>query len=194
MKDRIMNTLMLLTVAVALVLTLLRGAPEQMDAAFDAPIVAGNPAAFPTNTPHPADAYRLERAETRRQEQIMLQALIDSAFTAPETRALAETQILQAASQMETELAVEAALAGKGYAHALCVARENTVTVMTGTELSARDAALLMTVITEASGVSPENPNTKGDQCRPYHSMSRRVRRSARSGTTPTRRTRTPPC
>ena len=109
MKDRIMNTLMLLTVAAALILTLIRGTPEP-EAAFDAPIVAGYPTALPTNTPHPTDAYRRERAETRKTEQIMLQALIDSAFTAPETRTLAETQLLQAASQMETELAVEAAV------------------------------------------------------------------------------------
>ena len=92
----------------------------------------------------------------------MLEALIGSAFTAPETRELAEQQLMETAARMETELAVEAALAGKGYAKALCVARENTVTVMTGTALSAPDAALLLTVIQEASGVSPENIRMTG--------------------------------
>ena len=161
MKDRIMNALMLLTVAAALILTLVRGAPEP-ETAFDAPIVSSFATAAPTNTPHPADVYRQQRAESRQMEQAMLQALIGSAFTAPETRALAEKQLLETAEQMETELAVEAALAGKGYTKALCVARENTVTVMTGTALSAPDAALLLTVITEASGVSPENIRMTG--------------------------------
>ena len=160
MKDRIMNALMLLTVAAALILTLVRGVPEP-EGAFDAPIVAYSTAA-PTSTPHPADVYRRQRTESRQMEQAMLEALIDSAFIAPETRELAEKQLLETAAQMETELAVEAALAGKGYAKALCVARENTVTVMTGTALSAPDAALLLTVITEASGVSPENIRMTG--------------------------------
>ena len=52
--------------------------------------------------------------------------------------------------------------AGKGYEKALCVARENTVTVLTGTALTAPDAALLLTVITEASGVSPANIRMTG--------------------------------
>ncbi len=161
MKDRIMNALMLLTVAAALILTLVRGAPEP-EAAFEAPIVSSYATAAPANTLHPADVYRQQRAESRQMEQAMLQALIGSTFTAQETRELAEKQLLETAEQMETELAVEAALAGKGYAKALCVARENTVTVMTGTALSAPDAALLLTVITEASGVSPENIRMTG--------------------------------
>ena len=161
MKDRIMNALMLLTVAAALILTLLRGAPEP-EAAFDAPVVSSFVTAAPANTPHPADVYRQRRAESRQMEQAMLQALIGSEFTAPEMRALAEKQLLEAAEQMETELAVEAALAGKGYANALCVAREKTVTVMTGTALSAQDAALLLSLITEASGISRENIRMTG--------------------------------
>ena len=161
MKDRIMNALMLLTVAAALILTLIRGAPEP-ERAFDAPIVSSFATAAPTGTPHPADVYRQQRAESRQMEQAMLEALIGSAFTAPETRELAEQQLMETAARMETELAVEAALAGKGYAKALCVARENTVTVMTGTALSAPDAALLLTVIQEASGVSPENIRMTG--------------------------------
>ena len=161
MKDRIMNALMLLTVAAALILTLIRGTPEP-EAAFDRPIVSGFPTAAPTNTPHPADAYRRERSETRRQEQAVLQALIDGEYTAPETRAMAQEQLLKAAAEMETELAVEAALAGKGYGHALCVARGNTVTVMTGTEITARDAALLLDIIREASGIEAENIRMTG--------------------------------
>ena len=161
MKDRILNALMLFTVAAALILTLIRGAPET-ESAFDAPMVSSFATAAPTATPHPADAYRSQRAESRQMEQALLQALVDSPFTAPETRALAEEQLLETAAQMETELAVEAALAGKGYDRALCVARENTVTVMTGTALSAPDAALLLDIIREASGIDAENIRMTG--------------------------------
>ena len=53
MKDRIMNALMLFTVAAALILTLLRGAPET-ESAFDAPMISGIVTALPTEAPHPA--------------------------------------------------------------------------------------------------------------------------------------------
>ena len=161
MKDRILNALMLLTVAAALILTLIRGAPEP-EGAFEAPIVSSYPAAMPTATPHPADVYRKERAETRKWEQTMLLSLIDSEHSAPETRALAQEQLLQAARRMETELAVEAALAGKGYDHALCVAQGEEVTVMTGTALTGQDAALLLEIIQQSSGLTAENIRMTG--------------------------------
>ena len=160
MKDRILNGLMLVTVAAALFLTLIRGAPD-VETAFDAPVVS-YPTAAPTVTPHPADLYRQRRVESRQLERSMLQTLIDSEYTAPETRLLAQEQMMETARQMETELAVEAALAGKGYGEALCVVRENTVTVMTGTELTAADAALLLDIIREASGAAPENIRMTG--------------------------------
>ncbi len=156
-----MNALMLLTVAAALILTLTRGA-QDAEAAFDAPAVVSYPTAAPTATPHPADAYRQERWEERQVEQRMLQALADSEYATAETRALAAEQLMETAGQMETELAVEAALAGKGYEHALCVVRGGNATVMTGTELSARDAALLLDIIMEASGIAAENIRMTG--------------------------------
>ena len=105
------------------------------------------------------------QSKTYTDEPIIKRASAMKNYTPPkiaEMRALAEKQLLEAAEQMETELAVEAALAGKGYANALCVAREKTVTVMTGTALSAQDAALLLSLITEASGISRENIRMTG--------------------------------
>ena len=67
MKDRILNVLMLLTVAVALGITLLRGGAGE-ETLSPAPFLSALPAAAPTATPHPADAYRQRRAESRRQE------------------------------------------------------------------------------------------------------------------------------
>ena len=67
MKDKVLNALTLLTVAAALVLTLLRGAPEP-DAPSRAPAVIAVPTAAPTAAPHPAQAYRARRAEVRQQD------------------------------------------------------------------------------------------------------------------------------
>ena len=161
MKDKVLNALTLLTVAAALVLTLLRGAPEP-DAPSRAPAVIAMPTAAPTAAPHPAQAYRARRAEVRQQEQAMLQLLLDSEGTTPEIRALAGEQALATAAQEETELAVEAALAGKGYENALCVVRSGSATVFTGTALTAPDAALIRQLVQEAADIPPENIRLTG--------------------------------
>ena len=59
-------------------------------------------------------------------------------------------------------LAVEAALAGRGYENALCVVRQGEATVFTGAPLTAQDAALVQQLILEASGIAPENIRLSG--------------------------------
>lgn len=154
MKDRILNGLLLLTVAAALGLTLLRGAPEE----------AGAPLPLPTSllpgataTPHPIDAYRSQRRENRQETEALLALLKDSPDLSPEARAQAEQQLGQIAARRETELAVEAALAAKGMGRGLCVCRDGAVTVFVPQPLSAQDAALLLDWVMEISGVSKEN-------------------------------------
>lgn len=161
MKDRILNILMLLAVAAALVLTLMRGAPDSSGGALPLPVAAAV-TPVPAASPHPAETYRTERASTRAREEALLLALIESAQTAPETRALAEEQLLALTENGETELAVEAALAARGYENALCAARRGSLTVFFPREISAREAALFLEIAREASGLPAENIRLTG--------------------------------
>ena len=161
MKDRIWNALMLATVAAALAFTLTKGTPEQESAALPL-TVASLPTPMPTATPTPVEAYRQERAQTRQRDRDALLVLAESGTVTSETRALAESQLLETAKNDEIELAAEAALIARGYLNSLCAARQGAVTVFLDKEISAGDAALLLEVVREASGLSPENIRLSG--------------------------------
>ena len=158
MKDRILNILMLAAVAAALILTFLKGAPVT---AVGLPMAS---VAQPTATisPHPAEIYRARRKETRAMEQSLLTTLIDSEQTAPETKAMAEQQLIEITSNDEIELAVEGALAANGYTDALCVSRDGSMTVFLPTEITAEEAAYFLEMAQDASGLPPENIRLTG--------------------------------
>ena len=158
MKDRILNVLMLAAVAAALILTFLKGAP---DTAVGLPMASvAQPAA--TISPHPAEIYRARRKETRAMEQSLLTTLIDSEQTAPETKTMAEQQLITITSNDEIELAVEGALAANGYTDALCVSRDGSMTVFLPAEITADDAAYFLEMAQDASGLPPENIRLTG--------------------------------
>ena len=158
MKDRILNVLMLAAVAAALILTFLKGAP---DTAVGLPMASvAQPAA--TISPHPAEIYRARRKETRAMEQSLLTTLIDSEQTAPETKTMAEQQLITITSNDEIELAVEGALAANGYTDALCVSRDGSRTVFLPTEITAEEAAYFLEMAQDASGLPPENIRLTG--------------------------------
>ncbi|MBQ9263885.1 MAG: SpoIIIAH-like family protein [Clostridia bacterium] len=154
MKDRILNALMLLTVAAALTLTLFRadGAREETASALP-PITAVT--ALPTA--RPIDAYRQHRETERQQEQAALLALAASEQTTPELRALSEEQLRQMTADSETELALEAVLIARGYEDALCVCRGSSVTVLSGRSLQEADAALIVALAQEIAAIPAEN-------------------------------------
>ena len=157
MKDRILNVLMLAAVAAALILTFLKGPP---DTEAGLPMAsAAQPAAA---APHPAEVYRARRKETRAMEQSLLTTLIDSEHTAPETKTMAEQQLIEITSNDEIELAVEGALAANGYTDALCVSRDGSMTVFLPTEITADDAAYFLEMAQDASGLTPENIRLTG--------------------------------
>ena len=161
MKDRILNLFMLLTVAAALIFTLVKAPPEGA-AGGTAPFRTALPAPSPSPTPEPLDAYRSRRAESRCQEQAALAVLIENENTAGEIRRLAEAQLLEMTAHSEAELAVEAALTARGYEKALCVVRADAVNVFLSQEISAQDAALILALAREASGAAPENIRIAG--------------------------------
>ena len=174
MKDRVLNLLMLLAVAAALFLTLVRGDKpnERANQGERIPLpVVSIPTPSPTASPHPADAYRAERAQTRAQEEALLLSLINSAQTASEIRALAEAQLLDMTKNDETELAVEAALAAGGYEKSLCVARAGEVTVFFPREITQQEAALFLDIAQDASGLSAENIRLTGFSFAPEYDI-----------------------
>ena len=161
LTDRIWNGLLLAVVAAALFFTLTRDQPTQESAALPLTAVPLS-TPLPTASPTPAEAYRQERASTRQRDRDALLALTMSQNVSPETRALAESQLLETAKNDEIELAAEAALIVRGYPNCLCAARQGAVTVFLDKEISAGDAALLLDVIREASGLSAENIRLTG--------------------------------
>ena len=157
MKDRILNVLMLAAVAAALILTFLKGPPDT-EAGLPMASVA-QPAAI---APHPAEVYRARRKETRAMEQSLLTTLIDSEQTVPETKAMAEQQLIAITTNEEIELAVAGALAANGYTDALCVSRDGSMTVFLPAEITADDAAYFLEMAQDASGLPPENIRLTG--------------------------------
>ena len=157
MKDRILNVLMLAAVAAALILTFLKGPPDT-EAGLPMASVA-QPAAI---APHPAEVYRARRKETRAMEQSLLTTLIDSEQTVPETKAMAEQQLIAITTNEEIELAVEGALAANGYTDALCVSRDGSMTVFLPAEITADEAAYFLEMAQDASGLPPENIRLTG--------------------------------
>ena len=157
MKDRILNVLMLAAVAAALILTFLKGPPDT-EAGLPMASVA-QPVAI---APHPAEVYRARRKETRAMEQSLLTTLIDSEQTVPETKAMAEQQLIAITTNEEIELAVEGALAANGYTDALCVSRDGSMTVFLPAEITADDAAYFLEMAQDASGLTPENIRLTG--------------------------------
>ena len=95
-------------------------------------------------------------------EQSLLTTLIESENTAPETKAMAEQQLIEITANDETELAVEGALAAQGYADALCVSRDGSMTVFLPTEIDAEKAAYFLEMAQDASGLAAENIRLTG--------------------------------
>lgn len=152
MKDRILNILMVVVVIIALIFSMKSQKSTELPKAFpQAPVLTAAP------TVQPILAYRSHRVEIRHQEEALLQAMIQNDATSPEMRAQAEQMILEIAGNAEIELAAEAALAAQGYPLALCVARSGSVTILMDAELSRQEAALLIHLVQEASGLTAEN-------------------------------------
>ncbi len=155
-RDRIWNALLLFTVITALILSVTRDGTKRESAALSLTAVSA-PTLPPTDASTPTQNYRLERASTRQRDREALLALIENVDASPETRALAESQLLETAKNDEIELAAEAALIARGYPNSLCAARQGAVTVFLEREISAEDVSLLLSVVREASGLTPES-------------------------------------
>lgn len=153
MKDRIMNLLLMLVVAAALGVTLLRSPADTEEANLSAALTA-LPAA--TAAPDPLDAYRARRREDRAREQAALLALMGDAAADEAARQQARQALAALNESAEAELAVEAALAVQGDGKSLCVVRNGEATVLLSQPIDETQAALILELAREASGLETE--------------------------------------
>ena len=138
---------MLCAVAGALLLSLKKGGAPSGDLRL-----ALKPASAPAEALPADQAYRERRRETRQREQAALEAMIAGESTDPETRALAAEMLRDLVRNDETELAVEAALAARGWTDALCVARQGEAAVLLSHALTEQEANLILEIARTASG------------------------------------------
>ena len=154
MKDKILNVLMLLSVAAALIFTFI-----QEKKGVSAPVLSLLPSATfsPTPSPRPIDAYRLHRERTRQEESAALSVLSQNALADEEIRRMAQMQLTEIAERNEIELAAEAALIARGYPDALCIFQAGNMTVLLTKSLSEADAAWIFQLIREVTNLEMEN-------------------------------------
>ncbi len=149
---------MLAAVAVALAVAWMKGAPE---GARPLPISALTvPEA--TAAPSPAQVFRARRREEREMERTLLQTLLDAGGAEAEAKSRAEARLLELTEYTETEIAVEAALSAQGYAEALCVAQDGSLTLFLPEEVTRDQADYFFTLARDVSGFSPEQIRLTG--------------------------------
>ena len=147
MREKIICALLMVIVGLALAITLNRQPVVRTEPAVSKPAVS------PLPTAHPAEVYRARRREEREAEKALLSLL-------PEEER--KEEILRLTALQELELSVEAALSGMGDPWGLCVADERGATVFLSVPLSGERAALILDMIQEISGFSPENIRMTG--------------------------------
>ena len=154
MKDKILNTLMLLSVAAALIFTWMN---EKKPVSTPTLALTVPATLAPTASPRPIDAYRAQRERTRQEETAALSALSENALADEDIRRMAQIQFTEIAQRNEIELAVEAALITRGYPDALCVFQSGTLTVLLSEPLAETDAQWIFQLAKEISGLEMEN-------------------------------------
>ena len=139
-----MNGLMMLIVGLSLAITLSREEPQSISVSSPLP-------SQQAEETHPLEVYRRERSEARKRETEALREL-----TAKGDQR-AEEMLHTLIQREETEWAAEGVLAGQGYENAICVAREENLTVFLSHALSHEEAERLFLLLEAVSGIEKEN-------------------------------------
>ncbi len=127
------------------------GAPTAEDTPMPSPVPAS------AATPAPTEG-RTAREIGYDKDIAALTALIEAEGTDPQTRADASARLTRLVAQHQTELALEAALAGAGYAPALVICQNESLTVMLASgELTAADSAAVLALCAAHADVALEN-------------------------------------
>lgn len=154
MKDRILNTLLLLTVALALGISIKKtpdGVPVQSNA--ETVLTSVDPVA----------AYRERREAQRKREEEALLALLNAEACDAALRKQAQETLLDIQRRAETERTAEALAIGRGYGDAVCTLAGETLLFVLRDPITQESAARLTALAAEATGIAAENIRVSAD-------------------------------
>lgn len=103
-------------------------------------------------------AFRTDRASTREQTMLELDAIISSPDTSLEAKTAAEEMKLKICANMQTEFDLEALIKAKGFSEAVVSVGSQNINVLVGDDsLEAGEVAQILTIVTEETGIAPAN-------------------------------------
>ena len=99
----------------------------------------------------------LNRQQSRDEAIEVLKLVSESDEASEEARAEAEAEIARIALDIQNEANIETLVKAKGFAECVAVISEDSVSVIVGAEeLAAAEAAQILTIVYETTGISPE--------------------------------------
>ena len=103
-------------------------------------------------------ATALNRQQSRDEAIDVLKLVSESDESSEEARAEASAKISQIAVDIQNENNIETLVKAKGFEECVAIISENSVSVIVGAEeLKAAEAAQILAIVYETTGVSPEN-------------------------------------
>ncbi len=103
-------------------------------------------------------AFRTDRASTREQTILELDAIISSEDTSLEAKTAAEEMKLKICANMQTEFDLEALIKAKGFSEAVVTVGSQNINVLVSDDsLESAEVAQILTIVTEETGVAPGN-------------------------------------
>jgi hypothetical protein len=106
----------------------------------------------------PLAAYQQKREQTRQQDMAALQTLAANDAVDQSARDQAQGELIEVVRCSESELAIEGALTGAGFAPCVAVVQRGAVTILVEKkELTQEEATTILTLAAAHSGEAPEN-------------------------------------
>ena len=100
----------------------------------------------------------LDRQEARDEALDVLKMVTESAESSEEAKAEAQQKISKIAVDIQNEANIETLVKAKGFEDCVAIISDNAVSVIVGAEsLQAAEAAQILTIVYETTGISPEN-------------------------------------
>lgn len=103
-------------------------------------------------------AYRTDRAATREQTMLELDAIISSTDTSESAKIAAEEMKLKICANMQTEFDLEALIKAKGFSEAVVtIGTQNVNVLVNDSSLESAEVAQILAIIVGETGVSASN-------------------------------------
>lgn len=103
-------------------------------------------------------AFRTDRASTREQTMLELDAIISSEDTSLDAKTAAEEMKLKICANMQIESDLEALIKAKGFSEAVVtVGTQNINVLVNDASLESGEVAQILSIVTEETGIQPGN-------------------------------------